>query len=299
VERLTVILPAHNADKTIRTAASSILRVLPHDGKLLVLDDASDDSTGEILAGLARADGRVGLLTSDASLGVAGALNVLIDAADTPLIARMDSDDISLPWRFRHQIPAIYRENLDIVFSPVILFGNFPIVIQPQAPFAAGPAWSPYELLLVNTLMHPTLLGRRSTFVSAGGYRRVPAEDWDLWMRMALEGCRLGRTALPTLLYRQHAQQVSASKLWQSAHTHAVETARVHDELSQRLLGFSEAGAYAALSGTSAQPEEVLAAISLIEAVRRAATSFPTRDRLSMRRVTWIAMHRIRGIYGG
>ena len=237
-------------------------------------------------------DGRVGVLTSDSNLGVARALNVLIDAADTPLIARMDADDISLPWRFRHQIPAMYRENLDVVFASMIMFGHFPVP-QPQAPFSAGPAALPYELLLVNTLSHPTLLGRRSIFIGAGGYRRVPAEDWDLWMRMALQGCRLGRIGLPNLLYRRHAQQASSSDDWQSPHT-----AKAHHELGQRLLGFSEAGAFAALSGPSAQPNEVEAAMNLIKAVRKAATSFPSsRDRLSMRRTVWIALHRMKGIY--
>jgi hypothetical protein len=298
VERLTVIMPARNAEKTIRTAVSSILRGLPDDGRLLVLDDASEDGTGEILAGLARADGRVGLLTSDANLGVAGALNVLIDAADTPLIARMDADDISLPWRFRRQIPAMYQDNLDVVFSTLIVFGRFPRLIRAQAPFATGPAASPFELLLINSLMHPTLVGRRSTVVGVGGYRRVPAEDWDLWIRMALRGCRLGRIALPTLLYRLHAQQTSESKDWKLAHAQGVETAKAHRELSQRLLGFSEAGAYAALSGPSAQPNEVEAAMNLINAVRIASTSFPSRDRLSMRRAARIAMHWMKRIYG-
>ena len=110
VERLTVLLPARNAEKTIRTAVSSTLRGLPHDGKLLILNDASSDATGEICRQASpRADGRVGVLTSDAQLGVAEGLNVLIDAADTPLIGRMDADDIALPWRFRRQIPAMYR----------------------------------------------------------------------------------------------------------------------------------------------------------------------------------------------
>src|SRR5215212_8302301 len=122
-ERLTVLLPARNAEKTIRAAVSSVLRGLPHDGKLLILDDASTDGTGDAVARLAREDGRVGVLTSEVQLVVARALNVMIDEAETPLIGRMDADDIALPWRFRHQFPAMYRGNLDAVFSPIVLFG--------------------------------------------------------------------------------------------------------------------------------------------------------------------------------
>lgn len=298
VERLTVLVPARNAEKTIRTAVSSVLRGLPPDGKLLILNDASTDGTGEILAGLARADRRVGVLTSDAQLGVAKALNVLIDAADTPLIGRMDADDIALPWRFRRQIRAMYRGKLDAVFSPIILFGPSPISVVPQSPLSIGPAASPYELLLTCALMHSTLVGRRSAIVDAGCYRRVPAEDWDLWIRLALQRARLGRIALPALLYRRHAEQVTASKVWQKQFAHAAETAQVHQELSQRLFGFSEVGAYAALTGSWAKPTDVRAAMNLIKAVRKAAHSFPLSERISMLATARMAKVRMKGIYG-
>jgi glycosyltransferase involved in cell wall biosynthesis len=296
VERLTVVMRARNGEKTIHTAVSSVLRGLPRDGRVVILNDASSDATGELLAGLARADGRVGVLTSDVQLGHAGAMNVLIDAADTSLIANMDADDIALPWRFRHQIAAMYRSNLDAVFATAILFGRSGIKFG--APLSIGPAASPYELLLLNKLALPTLVARRSAIVGAGCCRRVPAEDWDLWIRMALRGSRLGRIALPTLLYRRHAEQLSATKVWQKELVHAVETAQAHQELSQRLLGFSEAGTYAALTGPAAEPKEVRAAMNLIKAVRMAANSFPFRDRLAMRAMALTAMHRIRGIYG-
>ena len=291
VERISVLLPARNAEKTIRTAVSSVLRGLPRDGKLLILNDASSDATGEIVAGLARKDGRVGVLTSDVQLGVAGALNELLDAADTPLIGRMDADDIALPWLFRRQISALYRGNLDAVFSPVVWFGRY--WIHFQAPLSIGSAASSYELLLANMFQHPTIVGRRSAIVDAGCYRRVPAEDWDLWIRMALHGARLSRIALPGLLVRRHAEQITATKVWQEKLARAAETAQVHQELSQQLLGFSDAGAYAALTGSWAEPEEVRAATNLIAAVRTAANSFPLGDRLAVRATARMAMQGI------
>jgi hypothetical protein len=297
-ERLTVILPARNAEKTIRTAVSSVLRGLSCDGQLLVLNDASNDATGEILKDLANADRRVGVLTSDVQLGVAAALNVLIDAADTPLIGRMDADDIALPWRFRRQIPAMYRGNLDAVFSPIILFGPSPTSVVPQSPFSIGPDASRYELLLTCVLVHSTLVGRRSAIIDAGCYRQVPAEDWDLWIRLALQGARLGRIALPALLYRRHAQQITSTKVWQKQFAYSVETAQVHQELSHRLLGFGEAGAYAALTGPWAEANDVQAAMNLIEAVRTASKSFPFIEHLSMWATARMATQRMAGIYG-
>ena len=297
-ERLTVLLPARNAEKTIHTAVASVLRGLPHDGKLLILDDASNDATSEIVSRLARADGRVGVLTSHVQLGVAEALNVLIDAADTPLIGRMDADDIALRWRFSRQIPALYRGNLDAVFAPMIFFGPSLTSVVTQAPLSIGPTASQYELLLTCVLMHSTLVGRKSAIVEAGCYRQVPAEDWDLWIRMALQDYRLGRIALPALLYRRHAEQITATPVWQKEFAHAVETAQVHQELAQRLLGFSEAGTYAALAGSWAEPNDVRAAVNLIKAARTASNSFSISERLSMVGTARLAMQRMKRVYG-
>src|SRR5215211_4892256 len=102
---------------------------------------------------------------------------------------------------------------------------------------------------------------------------------------------RLGRIALPALLVRRHAEQITATKVWQKELVHAVDTAQVHQELSQQLVGFSEAGAYAALTagaytaltGPWAEPTEVRAAMNLIKSVRTAANSFAFGDRLAVR----------------
>ena len=126
----------------------------------------------------------------------------------------------------------------------------------------------------------------------------MPAEDWDLWIRMTLHGARLGRIAMPGLLYRRHAEQITATKLWQKEFAHAGETAEVHRELSQRLLGFGEIGAYAALTGPWAEPEDVCAAMNLIKAVRKSAKSFPFNEWLSMRATAHLALIRMKAIYG-
>jgi hypothetical protein len=238
------------------------------------------------------------VITSEAPLGVAGALNRLINAAETPLIARMDADDIALPWRFTRQLSALHRHGYDVVFSPVIMFGPSRFAIGPQAPIGTGPRGAPFELLLDTGFVHPTLLGRRATVLGVGGYRSVLVEDWDLFMRMALNDARLARIAVPTLLYRRHAGQVTASETWKSAAVVESEPAQVHQELSQRLLGFGRASTYAALASPVADAEDVAAALELIDAVRAATARFPARERLSIMATAAITARRIKRYYG-
>lgn len=294
MDSISVLLPARNAERTIRTAVTSLLRTLPRDGRVLILDDASEDATGEIIARLAQADRRVGILTSAEKLGVASALNVLLDHAQSPLVARMDADDICLPGRFHRETRVILDDKLDVVFAPIIMFGNIPYWIRPLATFPVGPRMAPYELLLLNALAHPTLVGRRSAFLSAGKYRPVAAEDWDLWIRMALQERRLGRVGVPNLLHRRHRRQTSSAEEWYCA-----DTAQVHTALSEKLLGSTESGAFRALSGASAGPQEVMAALNLIRRVDIASRPIASlADNLSMRRTVWAALHRLKSVYG-
>lgn len=278
---ITVLLPARNAQSTVGRAIRSVLRSMPDPTKILVLDDASEDGTADVVQGLCRQDRRIGLIATQTPSGVAGALNILLEAATTPLVARMDADDIGLPWRFAAQLRELRRQSVDLVFTPSIMFGPSRVAVRPQPPVGAGPAAVPYELLVANTLMHPTLLGTRSAIVGVGGYRAVPAEDWDLFMRLALSGARLSRISLPGLLYRRHSGQVTQDAAWQ-ARSVDTETAATHDALVQYLFGFGE-GSFAAMSGRTADTNQLAAALHVMDAVWQKSSSFSFRDRIGVR----------------
>ncbi|MCX6470058.1 MAG: glycosyltransferase family 2 protein [Corynebacteriales bacterium] len=283
---LTVMMPARNAESTVATAIRSITRGLPRDGRVLVLDDASEDSTAAVVRDLARRDRRVGLLESlSTRVGVVAAATALLDAADTPLVARMDADDISLPWRFRTQLALLRRHDLDLAFSPLVFMGPGRFAVEPQPLLSAGPESVGLELVLNCAVAHPTMTGRRAAILDAGGYRSVPSEDWDLWMRLSLNGARLGRTSCPGLAYRRHSGQTSAQPAWKAALASDTTSAGVHRDLCRAVLGRGYdpgPGAYAALAGPGARPEQVAAAERLIDDVAAQASRFPLAQRLSL-----------------
>src|SRR4051812_31471676 len=104
VPRLSVLMPARNAERTIGEALSSTLRAMPPDAELIVLDDASSDSTLEIAS--STGDRRVVVDSVSENLGVARAAERLLASASGKFIARMDSDDVCLPGRFRAELRA-------------------------------------------------------------------------------------------------------------------------------------------------------------------------------------------------
>jgi hypothetical protein len=49
-----------------------------------------------------------------------------------------------------------------------------------------------------------------------GGWRTVPAEDYDLWMRLVAAGHRMERLGLPLVALRGHGSQVTGTTEWKT-----------------------------------------------------------------------------------
>jgi hypothetical protein len=157
---------------------------------------------------------------------------LLLDNIDCKYVGRMDADDITLPWRFRHQL-RVLRRDTDVCFTGVVYFGS---EARLYLPFRIGSTAFPLHLLMRNPVTHSSMCGRLDRVLAVGGYRQVPAEDYDLWMRLAADGARLVRTATPTVLYRVHSGQITASDEWRQEARSAPGYADSYEQLCHRTL---------------------------------------------------------------
>lgn len=231
--RLTVLMPVRNGERTVGRAVRSTLADLPRDSELLVFDDASTDDTAGTLA-MVR-DDRLRVIHSAQPTGVAGGLNTLLAHSDSEFVGRMDADDICLRGRFVREARAM--ASMDVAFTTVVEFTDGTRIFRPNPPRRLGPAAFPLHLLLTNPVAHPTMFARRVAISDVDGYREVPAEDYDLWIRLAVSGAKLGRLALPGIAYRAHAGQVTLSQGWRLASWRNRLVAEAFEQLSERLLG--------------------------------------------------------------
>ena len=166
--------------------------------------------------------------------GVSRVLTQLMERTDSRLVGRMDADDVSLKGRFRRTLRAIERGD-DMVFTQMIeLRGSRPV---PRVPYEITPEDMGWHLLLTNPVCHPTMLATREVIDRVGGYRSVPAEDYDLWLRVAAAGGRIRRLAAWGLLYRIHPGQVTGNKAWRADSWKSPEQAQAFADLSMSLTG--------------------------------------------------------------
>lgn len=204
--RLIVVMPARNASATIAGALRSTLRGLPKDSRVVVWNDASTDDTENVVDSIG--DDRIDLLTSPVSVGGGVARAEILTRTDSQFVANMDADDYSLPWRFR--IQEAHIKSVDISFTATVKFGTSLASWRPTMPLTYGPIDVSVSLAFHNTLSHPSMYASRAALDEVGGYRDLRvAQDYDLWLRAAAAGLRLGRTGLPCVAYRLSDTQVS------------------------------------------------------------------------------------------
>ena len=238
--KISVIIPAYNAEKFIKEAIDSVLGQTFRDFELIVLNDCSRDRTEEII--LSYTDERIVYHKNEQNMGVAGTLNRGLAAARGEYIARMDADDISLPERFARQ-----AEYLD-THPDVAVLGTNVETFDENGPVCTGwsatdPKQMKVDLLFSCGLAHPSVMMRREVVQALGGYDLAfeGMEDYDLWCRVAETH---GVTTLKEILfrYRVHGGQVT-----KNPSPKYMERLRNLKQRQLGLLGISPEGAGAEL----------------------------------------------------
>ncbi|NLA34926.1 MAG: glycosyltransferase family 2 protein, partial [Actinobacteria bacterium] len=92
----SVVIAAYNAEEYLPATMASVLDqdVAVDDYEVIVVDDGSTDSTGEILDAVAARDGRVRVIHLPANVGRSGARNAGIEAMRGEWMVAMDADDL-------------------------------------------------------------------------------------------------------------------------------------------------------------------------------------------------------------
>jgi glycosyltransferase involved in cell wall biosynthesis len=204
---VSVVMPVRNGERFLRQAMASVRDQTVTDWELIVVDDGSTDATPEILRAAAAGDSRVGVHRREGG-GVGPALRMGCSLASAPLIARMDADDVCRPQRLERQLELLaLHPRVAVVGAGVEYVDHLARPVKVAVP-PVDDAGIRQRLEVETVFFHPTVVFRREAYEAVGGYRdvAVPAEDLDLWLRLA-ERHELANVPEPLLEYRLHADQ--------------------------------------------------------------------------------------------
>ncbi|HXK49687.1 MAG TPA: glycosyltransferase family 2 protein, partial [Clostridiales bacterium] len=100
---ISVIMSVYNSEQYLQESIDSILDQTFNDFEFIITDDCSTDGSFEIIKSYAMLDKRIKYFRNSENIGLTKSLNLMLDIAKGKYIARMDSDDISMPDRFSKQ----------------------------------------------------------------------------------------------------------------------------------------------------------------------------------------------------
>lgn len=96
MKRISIIVPAYNAERWIEDCCRSVFRQTYEKWELIVIDDGSTDNTAAILAALAAKEPRLRCVTQKKG-GVSRARNTGLSLAAGEYVTFLDADDLLLP----------------------------------------------------------------------------------------------------------------------------------------------------------------------------------------------------------
>lgn len=247
-------MPAHGAEKYVSGGIASVLGQTLTDFELIVIDDASTDSTAAIVRGFD--DKRVRYSRNDHRTGPGGARNVGLRLSRAQYVAFLDADDVAYRHRLATQLAymeahpktALLGAGFDVIDSDGVVLST---LTRPS-----GAASVRLRMLFDNVIATSLAFARRATLFEAGLFdESIPvAEDYEMWSRLA---SRSGIARIPHVLgaYRDHSAGVHVAL--------CAEVDNVRAEVAQRnlrvCLGLDVSqGVTRVLGGGSLRPQHSL-----------------------------------------
>jgi glycosyltransferase involved in cell wall biosynthesis len=216
--RVDVIVPCYNYGDVLEACVNSILTQQEVDVRVMIMDDASSDTTEAVGSRLAAADPRVEYRRHAMNRGHINTYNEALAMLTGDFVLLLSADDMLTPGALRRATRVMLAHpEVGIAYGPDIPFRHAPPAdAAPTAPFCTHRIMSYYEFLerscrLGHTpIQAPTILVRTSLHRQIGNY--LPSlphtADTEIWLRMAAHGavCELNA---PQAFRRLHAKNMS------------------------------------------------------------------------------------------
>lgn len=218
--KVDIAVPCYNYARFLREAVETILTQSHRELRVLIIDNGSDDGSGDVARRLAAEDDRVDVRVFTRNIGPHACYNSGVDWASADYFFLLDADDLLTPGSLERGV-TIMEQNRDIAFSysaelfmgldgeahvpPSIPAKPVAWQVTPGAEFVRERCRDPR-----NIVGAPTVLRRTSAQKQIGHYRAsLPyTDDLEMWLRLATVG-DVAEANTPQGIRRVHGAQAS------------------------------------------------------------------------------------------
>lgn len=219
---VSVLMSSFNSADFIHDSIDSILNQTYSDFELIIVDDASTDSTLNIINGYN--DPRIKLYPLKKNVGVGAALSFGLDKVQGKYVAKADSDDINMPERFEKQLAFLtanpevalcktlieyFPHNKEVEASP--RYGSMKKIKEKQLNRIVTPEQIRKALYWWCCVPHNSILVRKET-ICAVGYRKFRlGEDYYLFYDLNKIGYKMSTVEEVLVSFRVRSNSITGS----------------------------------------------------------------------------------------
>ena len=207
--KISVVLNTHNGRKDMcKLAIESVLSQSYKDFELIVIDDASNDGTDEMVVSFN--DDRIKYIHRDVNFGNdTRPKNEGVLASSGEYIALLDSDNTYRPDHLAILLKAIQDDSsIDLVYGDRFIIDDIAGV---DRGLGVASEFDVPLLLKRNYIDTSDVLIKREAIFAVGGFdeRYKKYVDWNLWLRMAKFGIKMKHVAKLITNYHLHSEMKS------------------------------------------------------------------------------------------
>lgn len=200
----SVLMSVYHKEKPkyLDEAINSIVsQVLSPDEIVLIKDGPLPYETEKVIGNWKKRLGpKLKIISLKQNVGLGRALTIGLQRCRYEIVGRMDTDDICDRYRFKKQIEFLESDpHTDVVGSWIAEFDSdsYKVVGIRKVPLSHKEISK--KILFRNPMNHMSVMFRKSSVITVGAYEDLRwCQDYQLWIRMLLSGCRFAN--LPELL---------------------------------------------------------------------------------------------------
>ena len=207
---VSVIMPAFNAEKTIKKSIESVLSQDYMGWELIVVNDCSSDKTMEIVERFMANEPRIKMINLEKNAGISKARNIGIKRGKGRYLAFLDSDDMWKPKKLSTQLKFMTSKEYAFTFTSYELmdFNGSPLERTIHAKRVVD-----YRKLLTNNCIGclTVIIDRESIPVVT--MPTIKHEDYATWLNLLKKGFKAFGLDESLAMYRVSEHSTSANKI--------------------------------------------------------------------------------------
>jgi glycosyltransferase involved in cell wall biosynthesis len=225
---ISIIIPAYNVARFIRETLDAVFAQTFTDYEAIIINDGSPD-TNELDNAIQPFQDRI-VYVKQSNRGAAAARNRGLEIARGEFVAFLDADDLWSTRYLEEQLNFLKSGGFDLVYADALIVGDSPLAgrtFMETAP--SNGAVTAHSLLDATcNIITSGVVSRRDLILGCGGFDETlrNSHDFDLWVRLAKSGARLGYQRNVLLSYRCHDNSLSGDAI-----NNVVRQIRVYEKI--------------------------------------------------------------------